>query len=150
MIQKKSKKASTLQEKKSALSQSPLSSQRPLRLLHRDCPGTYHHCSTVAAKEGTPNLSGDSRCHSILGPFVTKVLFLSSNAAGSMLCNSWLPEFSHLISTILRQHLLFPPFENEEMKLKGLCYSSGVTEMVRNRAGGNLASDSILVFSQYI
>lgn len=97
---------------------------------------------TVAAKGGTQSntfLGTHKGIHfwgqlsySIIG----LVFPITCRWHGALPHNSLLPVSSHLILTILRQHLSLSPFKNDKMTLKGLCDHSGVTEMIRDTAGG--------------
>lgn len=115
-----------------------LITEPPRRRLPRGYPGT----SRVAAKGGTQSntfLGTHKGIHfwgQLSYSIISLVFPITCRWHGALPHNSLLPVSSHLILTILRQHLSLSPFKNDKMTLKGLCDPSGVTEMIRDTAGG--------------
>lgn len=105
-------------------------------------PRDFSPLFTVAAKGGTQSntfLGTHKGIHfwgqlsySIIG----LVFPITCRWHGALPHNSLLPVSSHLILTILRQHLSLSAFTNDKMTLKASFDPSGVTEMIRDTAGG--------------
>lgn len=117
---------------------SPCSVPGALRLLlHGGYPSTSPHCST-APRSPFLETHRDIHCWGHLSYSIIGLVFIISccrqSALSPQLTDTCVLSFD--LNNRLRQHLSLPPFENEERKLKVLCDSSEVTEVVRDRAGG--------------
>lgn len=136
ILQKKGKRASTLQRKISLL-QSLLCPRGPEAAATRWLPKHFSPLFNSAEKP----IPGNPQSHSLLGHLsysIIGLVFIISccwqSALSPQLTDTCVLSFD--LNNGLRQHLSLPPFENEERKLKVLRDSSEVTEVVRDRAGG--------------